>query len=144
MNAEHAGHRVINRFAAGIVVIAMIVAALSLWTVIPLAWVYIGSRVSDTQAPSGGPYMVVLVGIVISILLISWLISRLNRLYVRITGSYDVGAIRPRWLRSMRDTPEAHDSPTVLETVIVTSVVLAAIAAALWFFLLAGSPLPNQ
>ncbi len=44
----------------------------------------------------------------------------------------------------MRDTPEAHDNPTVLETVIVTSVVLAAIAAALWFFLLAGSPIPNQ
>ena len=136
--------KVVNRFAATIVVVAMIVAALSLWTVIPLSWVWIGSRVSQTQAPSGGPYMVVLVGIVISILLISWLISRLNRLYVRITGSYDVGAIRPRWLRSMRDEPERHDDPTVLETVIVSSVILAIMALMLWFFLLAGSPIANQ
>ena len=136
--------KVVNRFAATLVVVAMIVAALSLWTVIPLTWVWIGSRVSQTQAPSGGPYMVVLVGIVISILLISWLISRLNHLYVRITGSYDVGAIRPRWLRSMRDEPERHNDPTVLETVIVSSVILAIVALMLWFFLLAGSPIANQ
>ena len=136
--------KVVNRFAATIVVVAMIVAALSLWTVIPYTWVWIGSRVSHTQTPSGGPYMVVLVGIVASILLISWLISRLNHLYVRITGSYDVGAIRPRWLRSMRDEPERHNDPTVLETVIVSSVILAIVAMALWFFLLAGSPIANQ
>jgi hypothetical protein len=144
MSNGSTGHRVVNRFAATIVVVAMIVAALSLWTVIPLAWVWIGSRVSNTQAPSGGPYMVVLVGIVTSILLISWLISRLNRLYVRITGSHDVGAIRPRWLRSMRDDAARPENPTVLETVIVSSVLLAAVTAAVWFFLLAGSPLPHQ
>ena len=136
--------KVVNRFAATLVVLAMIVAALSLWTVIPLTWVWIGSRVSQTQAPSGGPYMVVLAGIVVSILLIAWLISRLNHLYVRITGSYDVGAIRPRWLRSMRDEREHPDDPTVLETVIVSSVILAIVAMTLWFFLLAGSPMPNQ
>ena len=144
MSDTSTGKKVVNRFAATIVVLAMIVAALSLWTVIPLTWVWIGSRVSHTQSPSGGPYMVVLVGIVTSILLISWLISRLNRLYVRITGSHDVGAIRPRWLRSMRDERERPENPTVLETVIVSSVLLAMIAAALWFFLLAGSPIPNQ
>jgi hypothetical protein len=136
--------KVVNRFAATIVVVAMIIAALSLWTVIPYTWVWIGSRVSHTQTPSGGPYMVVLVGIVVSILLISWLISRLNHLYVRITGTYDVGAIRPRWLRSMRDEPERHSDPTVLETVIVSSVILAIVALSLWFFLLAGSPIANQ
>jgi hypothetical protein len=129
--------------AASIVVIAMLVAALSLWTVIPLAWIWIGSRLSDTQFPSGGPYMVVLVGIVISILLISWLIGRLNALYVRITGDNRMSSMRPVWLRSMRDEVR-HEGPTVVETVIVGSVVLAFIAMGLWFFLLAGSPLPDQ
>jgi hypothetical protein len=130
--------------AAGIVVIAMLVAALSLWTVIPFAWVYIGSKLSDTQFPSGGPYMVVLVGIVTSILLIAWLLGRLNRLYVRITGTNAVAPVRPAWLKSMRDTPTRPRGPTVLEAVIVGSVVLAALAMGAWFFLLAGSPLPNQ
>jgi hypothetical protein len=131
-------------FAAAIVVVAMLVAALSLWTVIPLAWVYIGSRLSDTQFPSGGPYMIVLFGIVISILVIAWMLGRLNRVYVRITGTNTVEPIRPAWLKSMRDSPTAPRAPTVLETVIVGSVLLAGVAMGLWFFLIAGSPLPNQ
>jgi hypothetical protein len=129
--------------AASIIVVAMLLAALSLWTVIPLAWIWIGSRLSDTQFPSGGPYMIVLVGIVISILLIAWLIGRLNGLYVRITGTNRTGAMRPVWLRSMRDE-DRREGPTVVETVIVGSVVLAFVAMGLWFFLLAGSPLPDQ
>ena len=131
-------------FAAFIVVLAMLVAAISLWTAIPLTWIYIGSKLSDTQFPSGGPYMLVFVGIVTSILIISWLLGRLNGLYIRITGTNTVAPIRPAWLKSMRDTPTAPRAPTVLETVIVGSVVLAGIAAMLWFFLLAGSPIPNQ
>src|SRR4051812_10527008 len=131
-------------FAALIVVVAMLVAALSLWTAIPLTWIYIGSRLSSTQFPSGGPYMIVFVGIVISILVIAWLLGRLNGLYVRITGTNTVAPIRPTWLKSMRDTPTTPKTPTVLETVIVGSVVLAGIAAMLWFFLLAGSPIPKQ
>ena len=129
--------------AASIVVVAMLLAALSLWTVIPLAWIWIGSRLSDTQFPSGGPYMIVLIGIVVSILLIAWLIGRLNGLYVRITGTNRAHAVRPVWLRSMRDEVR-HEGPTVVETVIVGSVVLAVLALVLWFFILAGSPLPDQ
>jgi hypothetical protein len=137
-------HRAGRGLAAALVVVAMLVAAISLWTVIPLTWVYIGSRLSDTQFPSGGPYMLVLVGIVTSILIIAWLLGRLNRVYIRLTGTNTVEPIRPTWLKSMRDTPTSPRTPTVLETVIVGSVVMAGIAMGLWFFLLAGSPLPNQ
>ncbi len=128
--------------AATVVVAAMLVAALSMWTAIPLTWIYIGSKLSKTQFPSGGPYMIVLVGIVVSILIVAWLIGRLNSLYVRITGTNTVHPIRATWLRSMRDTPEAQ-SWTIVEAVIVGSVLLAAIALGLWFLLLAGSPLPR-
>ncbi len=129
-------------FAATIVVAAMLIAALSMWTAIPLTWIYIGSKLSKTQFPSGGPYMIVLVGIVVSILIVAWLIGRLNHLYVRITGTNSVNPIRSAWLRSMRDTPEAQ-TWTIVEAVIVGSVLLAALALALWFLLLAGSPIPR-
>lgn len=129
--------------AAGVVVLAMVVAALSLWTVIPLTWVWIGSMLSDSQAPSGGPYMATFAGIVVSILLVSWLLGRLNRLYMRITGSRRVAPIRPNWLKSLRDSEEPVN-PTVLETVIVTSVILAGISMGIWFMVAAGSPLPSQ
>jgi hypothetical protein len=127
-----------------ILVLLMIVAALSMWTVIPLGWVWIGSRISKTQDPAGGPYMVVLVGIVVSILVVSWLLGRLNRAYVHLTGTNTVEPIRANWLKSMRDTAGVPNYPTVLETVIVTSVILAILAMTVWFFVAAGSPLPNQ
>ena len=37
-----------------------------------------------------------------------------------------------------------HVGVTVVEAVLMASVMLAALALALWFFLLAGSPLPDQ
>ncbi len=128
--------------AATIVVAAMLIAALSMWTAIPLTWIYIGSKLSKTQFPSGGPYMIVLVGIVVSILIVAWLIGRLNHLYVRITGTNSVSPIRAAWLRSMRDTPESQ-TWTIVEAVIVGSVLLAAVALTLWFVFLAGSSLPR-
>jgi hypothetical protein len=127
-----------------VVFIAMLLAAFSLWTAIPLSWVYIASKVSHTQFPSGGPYAVVIVGVLTSIIFIAWLIGRLNNLYVRITGTNRLGPMRPSWMRSMRDAAPAQGSVTVVEAVLMASVMLAALALSVWFFLLAGSPIPNQ
>jgi hypothetical protein len=129
--------------AASVVFVVMLLAALSIWTAIPLSWIYIGSKVSQTQFPSGGPYLVVAAGIVVSILLISWLIGRLNRLYIQITGTNRLGPMRPAWLKSMRDS-SGKGTTTVVEAVLMGSVMLAAVTLTVWFFLLAGSPIPNQ
>ncbi len=144
MGMQEKSHRAGRALAAGLVFLAMLLAAFSLWTAIPLSWVYIGSKLSETQFPSGGPYAIVAVGIVISILFVAWLIGRLNNLYIRITGTNRLAPIRPGWLKSMRDTSPMAGSVTVVEAVLMASVMLAALALALWFFLLAGSPLPDQ
>ncbi len=133
-----------NGIAAGIVFVAMLLAAFSLWTAIPLSWIYIASKVSHTQFPSGGPYAVVIVGILASVLFVAWLIGRLNNLYVRITGTNRLAPMRPTWLKSMRDTAPLQSSVTVVEAVLMGSVMMAALALTVWFFLLAGSPIPNQ
>jgi hypothetical protein len=144
MSTQNVTRRAGRNLGALILVVLMIMAALSMWTVIPLGWVWVGSQISSGQAPAGGPYMVVLVGIVVSILLISWLLGRLNRIYMHLTGSNTVEPIRPAWLKSLRDSEAPRGNPTVLETVIVASVVLAIVSMTAWFFLAAGSPLPNQ
>lgn len=144
MNAGAHTHHPARALAASIVFVAMLLAALSLWTAIPLSWIYIASKLSHTQFPSGGPYMIVAVGIIASILFVAWLIGRLNRLYQQITGTNRLAPMRPAWLKSMRDTPSDHGSTTVVEAVMMGSVVLAALALTIWFFLLAGSPIPNQ
>jgi hypothetical protein len=142
--ADAHSHNPARALAASAVFVAMLLAALSLWTAIPLSWIYIGSKVSHTQFPSNGPYMVVGVGIIVSILVVAWLISRLNGLYIRITGTNRLEPMRPTWLKSMRDTSPGRASTTVVEAVLMGSVVLAALALTTWFFLLAGSPIPNQ
>lgn len=129
--------------AASAIFVFMLVAALSLWTAIPVGWIWIGSKVSDTQFPAEGPYAVVAAGIVLTILLDAWLIGRLNALYVQVTGTNRLGSMRPSWLKSVRDTGGAPNTTTVVEAVMMASVLLASAVFVAWFFLLAGSPLPN-
>src|ERR1700754_1692040 len=120
-----------RNLAATAVFLAMLLAAFSLWTLIPLGWVYIASKLAHSQFPSIGPYMVVIVGIIVTVLVDAWLIGRLV-------------ASRPGWMKSMRDAAPVRNSVTVVEAVMMSSVMLAAVALITWFFLLAGSPIPNN
>jgi hypothetical protein len=130
-------------FAAAVVAVLMLLSALSLWTVIPLAWLWIGSQLAATQFPSLGPYMVVFFGVVFSILFVGWLLGLMNELYLKLTGSHTVEPMRLGWLRSMRDSSGLQQTPTLLEVVIISSVLIAGISLVVWFFTLAGSPLGN-
>jgi hypothetical protein len=131
--------------AAGVVVAIMVLGAFSMWTVIPFGWIWIGSKVSDTQEPSGGPYLVVFAGIVVSICVMAWILARLNRVYVRITGSNRLPRrYLPAWRKSLSDERSNPYGMSVLEAVILASVLLAGLAMAAWFFVIAGSPLPGQ
>jgi hypothetical protein len=129
---------------ASLIFVAMLLVALSIWTAIPLSWLYIGSKVSHTQFPSQGPYFVVAAGIIISVILVAWLIGRLNRLYISLTGTNQLAPMRATWLKSMRDSSPQAGGTTVVEAVLMGSVLLAGLALTIWFFLLAGSPIPNQ
>ncbi len=44
----------------------------------------------------------------------------------------------------MRDSTPHAGGTTVVEAVLMGSVLLAALTMTIWFFLLAGSPIPNQ
>jgi hypothetical protein len=130
--------------AATAVFFAMLLAAFALWTLIPLGWVYIASKLAKSQFPSMGPYLIVVVGIIVTVLIDAWLIGRLNDIYIRVTGSNKLVQSRPGWLKSMRDAAPVRGAVTVVEAVMMSSVMLAAVALMLWFFILAGSPIPNQ
>jgi hypothetical protein len=122
----------------------MLFAALALWTAIPVGWIYIASQIAETQFPAMGPYAIVAIGILVTIVLDAWLIGRLNTLYMRVTGTNRLAPMRPNWLKSMRDTGSAEGTTTVVEAVLMGSVMLAGFVFVAWFFFLAGSPLPSQ
>ena len=119
----------------------MVLGAFSLWTVIPFGWIWIGSKVSTIAGPFGGPYVVVFVGIVISISTWSWSCRWLNRLYERLIGSTQLHPALPAGLeeepeRRARKVPYglvgAGDRHPHLGA-------LAGVAMAVWFFIAAGS-----
>jgi hypothetical protein len=121
----------------------MFIAALSLWTAVPLGWIYIGSKLCQTQFPTAVPYAVVAAGVTASILIITWLIGRLNGLYVSITDTSSMAPVRPPWLNSIGDTSSTVGPTTVIEAVLMSSALIAALALMVWFFLLANSPPPS-
>jgi hypothetical protein len=122
----------------------MLFAALALWTAIPIGWIYIASQIAETQFPAMGPYAIVAIGILVTIVLDAWLIGRLNVLYMQVTGTNRLAPMRPSWLKSMRDSGGAEGTTTVVEAVLMGSVMLAGFVFVCWFFFLAGSPLPSQ
>ncbi|MDX6638257.1 MAG: hypothetical protein QOJ01_1768 [Solirubrobacterales bacterium] len=134
----------VRRVAATGIFGLMLLAAFSLWTVIPFGWIWVGSKVSTTQAPSSGPYAVVFFGIVISIVLVVLILTWLNRLYERLIGSTELDIQRVRLWKSLSDERTSARRWTVLEAVVLASVLCAMLVMTIWFLFVAGSPLPNQ
>jgi hypothetical protein len=133
-----------RRVAATGIAGVMLVAAFSLWTVIPFGWIWIGSKLSASQAPSAGPYMVVFFGIVVSIVIVVLVLAWLNRLYEDLLGTTEVHVERAVLWRSLSDERKPHRRWSVMEAVLLASVLVAFLAMGIWFLFVAGSPLPSQ
>jgi hypothetical protein len=133
-----------RRVAAATIAAVMLLAAFSLWTVIPFGWIWIGSKISSSQAPSAGPYMVVFFGIVISIIAVVFILAWLNRLYERLIGTTTVHVERVLLWRSLSDERKKVRRWSLMEVVLLSSVLVAFVAMGAWFLFIAGSPLPSQ
>jgi hypothetical protein len=131
-----------------LIVTAMFVGALAMWTVNPLAWLWVTSRLESSGGPSMGPYALLLGGITVTCVALGKLVSWLNRLYARITGTTPtVRVILPvrRSLRGGRSQGRETDGRlpvSVLDFVMVASVVIAVIAFAAWMLIANPTP-PN-
>jgi len=134
-------NRVAKSSAAVVLIVCMTVASFVMWAGIPLGWLYLGSQIVDSSQPSMGPYMLVAVGILVSVILDAMLLSRLNRRYQRVTGTDGAVQVRLPWLRSMRGERDSGLQTTVLDVILVATVAVAGFAAFVWFILFAGNPL---
>jgi hypothetical protein len=132
-----------KKAAASVLIVAMSVAALFLWVGIPVGWLWIGSQLVSSSQPSMGPYAVVAIGIVASVVVDAMILSRLNRTYMRVTETDGQVRLQLPWMKSMRGERESGRQTSVLDIILVASVTLAGLAMLLWWILLAGSPLPS-
>jgi hypothetical protein len=121
----------------------MAVGSIFLWIGIPVGWLWIGSQVqSDSGQASFGLYLGVLLGIIVSMVAMGKLLSSLNGVYGRLTGS-EVVRVRMPWHRSLRGEQEGRAPRQILDVVMVISVMTAGFAFLIWFLFFAGSSLPG-
>ena len=116
----------------------MALGSVALWTVVPAGVLWLVSRLS---AASGqltlGVCVAVAVGIPTAIALGGQALVRVERVYMRMTGTTATARVAPGWRRSLSDS-DALGPASVLEKMMVASVLLALVALATWFFAFAG------
>ena len=126
-----------------LLVLLMAVGSIVMWVGLPLGLVWLASALTDSSRPSLGPYLLVLLGLPVGMLAVGKALGALDLVHGRLTGRLDDGPHRAAWLQSLRDERGPHRrTRSVLDTVMIVSVVLALIAGAVWFFGFAGSSLP--
>ena len=128
--------------AAVALVALMALGSVVMWIGVPLALVYIASKVADSPDPSMGRYLLIILGLPIGMAVVGKGLGALNRAHIRLTGT-EVDEYRPGWTRSMRGERRVERRGGVLDRVMIVSVAVAALAFAVWFFGFAGSSLPG-
>lgn len=129
----------VRRLTAVGLVALMSIASLLLWTAVPVACLWVASRVSAGTQPSGASILVLVVGIPAMMALGAKVLARLGDAHVRISR----GAVRPyvpAWRRSISDST-SRPPLTALEKVMVASVATALTSLVLSIAL---APVPAQ
>ena len=127
-----------------LLVLLMAVGSILMWIGLPLGLIWLASSLTSSSQPSLGPYLLILIGLPVGMVIIGKALGSLDRMHGRITGRTDDDRQRAAWLQSMRDErgPKRKER-SVLDTVMIISVILAIVAGAVWFFGFAGSSLPS-
>jgi hypothetical protein len=142
--ARTRGQKLLWSPVAIFLVLLMAVGSVIMWIGVPLGLIWLASSLTDSSQPSLGPYLLILVGLPIGMFAIGKLLGTLDRMHGRITGRGDEGQQRATWLQSMRDDSRAQRKErSVLDTVMIVSVLLAIVVGGIWFIAFAGSPLPS-
>ena len=127
-----------------VLVLLMAAGSVVMWIGLPLGLIWVASALTDSSQPSMGPYLLILIGLPIGMFAIGKALGGLDRAHGQITGRIDDGPRRAAWLQSMRDERgPRRKQRSVLDTVMIVSVVLALVVGGIWFLAFAGSPLPG-
>jgi hypothetical protein len=120
----------------------MALGSVAVWTVIPVAGLWVASRLTDSPVQIGTfSLLVAAVGIPAAMAFAGKLLARAEALYARVTRTAPQAQSLPAWRRSLSDSGSVRT--TVLEKIMVVSALMATVAMAVWFFVSAGSSLPT-
>ena len=128
-------------------VVLMSIGGFAMWIVTPVAWLWLGSQLTESRRPDGTLYLLVAVGIIVTMTVLGLLLGRLNRIHGAMTGRLTERTIarsRLAWTRPQSASEEGRQPVNALEVIMVGCVVIAGILFFVWFFFFAGSSLDYQ
>lgn len=128
-----------TRTLTGYAILAlMLVGGIFMWAGNPYLWVRVTAAQADSQNLTGGQALFILFAIAITGFVMVKVLAILNGLYARTQGGSDEIVVRMPWNQSMRDGRTTGRTTSVLDVVMVVSVSVAILAAAIWFFFFAS------
>ena len=125
-----------------LLIVVMALGSVAMWVALPVGLVYLASQLTDSTQPSLGPYLLILFGLPIGMAMIGKGLGKLDRMYAAAGGEMPQ-RYRPGWTRSMRGERESTRKWSILDRVMLVSVMLCFVAMGIWFFFFAGSSLPT-
>ena len=127
-----------SRKLAGYAILAlMLVGGLFMWAGNPYLWIRLTAAQADSQNLTGGQALFILVAIAVTGFVMVKILAILGGLYAKTQGGSDEIVVRMPWNQSMRDGRTTGRTTSVLDVVMVASVSVAIVAAAIWFFFFA-------
>ena len=95
---------------AALLVMLMAIGSVLMWVGAPVFWLWLASQIASSSQPSLGIYLLVLVGIVVSMAVIGKALGWLNRTHQELTGRIPQRREQTVWLKSMRAERDASAS----------------------------------
>ncbi|MFL5825520.1 MAG: hypothetical protein ACJ76V_03250 [Thermoleophilaceae bacterium] len=131
------------------IIALMVLGSLSLWIGSPVFWLWLTAKLqSDGTQAKMGPYALLLIGVILSSVGIGKGLSSLQRLYGRATGTTPTVQVILPWRRSLRGgrsqkrETDGRLPLSVLDVVMVLSVMVAVAAFLAWYVITNPTP-PN-
>jgi hypothetical protein len=76
-------------------------------------------------------------------LLLFWLLRRLDIVHQRITGTGQHRRLAPAWRRSLSEERNLMSETSALDVILVGTAIAALVTLVIWFLFIAGSSLPQ-
>ena len=130
---------------SGALIAGMVLGTLSIWTVSPVLWLWIGSQTQTSTQPSMGAICLVVMGVMLTTAAIGKALAMLHASYRQLRGGTSIVRVQLSWLQSTRGDRAHAKVPqlevTVLDAILILSVFVAVGLYEAWFLFLSGSPM---
>jgi hypothetical protein len=122
---------------SALLVLLMAIGSILMWIGVPVFWLWLASQLAESSQPSLGLYVLVLVGIGVTMAVVGKLLGILNRIHMELTGNLPRQRQETVWLKSMRGDERKRREHGILANVMALSVSIALVVFGVWFFFFA-------